>query len=117
MSSERPRVAVIGTGGTISSVGRHPLDLIEYPDTGIKLQVDELVERFPIVHEVADIVPVRFQAVGSTQIGPKDWLDLLKLIHTTAEAAPTIPGFVVTPGPPTPARPAWISEERHVGKT
>src|SRR3546814_16058903 len=78
MSSERPRVAVIGTGGTISSVGRHPLDLIEYPDTGIKLQVDELVERFPIVHEVADIVPVRFQAVGSTQIGPKDWRDLLR---------------------------------------
>src|SRR3546814_9036387 len=108
MSSERPRVAVIGTGGTISSVGRHPLDLIEYPDTGIKLQVDELVERFPIVHEVADIVPVRFQAVGSTQIGPKDWLDLLKLIHTTAAADPSIAGFVVTHGTATTEETAWF---------
>ena len=25
-----PRVAVIGTGGTISSVGRHGLDLVAY---------------------------------------------------------------------------------------
>ena len=30
----KPRVAVIGTGGTISGVGRHSLDLYEYMDYG-----------------------------------------------------------------------------------
>ena len=108
MTTQRPRVAVIGTGGTMSSVGRHPLDLIEYPDTGIKLQVDELIERFPIVHEVADVVPIRFQAVGSTQIGPKDWLDLLKIIHDAAAQDPAIDGFVVTHGTATTEETAWF---------
>lgn len=32
--SRRPRVAVVGTGGTVSFVGRHPLDLYEYADGG-----------------------------------------------------------------------------------
>ena len=39
----KPRIAVIGTGGTISSIGKHPMDLIEYPDTGIKLSADEVL--------------------------------------------------------------------------
>ncbi len=108
MTNERPRVAVIGTGGTISSVGRHPLDLIEYPDTGIKLQVDEVIERFPIVHEIADIVPIRFRAVGSTDIGPGDWLDLLKIIHDSAAADPLLTGFVVTHGTATTEETAWF---------
>jgi L-asparaginase len=102
MTTQRPRVAVIGTGGTMSSVGRHPLDLIEYPDTGIKLQVDELIERFPIVHEVADVVPIR------SQIGPKDWLDLLKIIHDAAAQDPAIDGFVVTHGTATTEETAWF---------
>ena len=31
---EKRKVAVIGTGGTISSVGRHPFDLIDYDANG-----------------------------------------------------------------------------------
>src|SRR5690606_5082801 len=108
MTNKRPRVAVIGTGGTISSVGRHPLDLIEYPDTGIRLHVEELIERFPIVHEIAEIVPIAFRAVVSTQIGPKDWLDLLKIIHETAAADPSLSGFVVTHGTATTEETAWF---------
>ena len=30
MSATKPRVAIIGTGGTISSVGRHKLDMVDY---------------------------------------------------------------------------------------
>jgi L-asparaginase/Glu-tRNA(Gln) amidotransferase subunit D len=30
MTTTKPRVALIGTGGTISSIGRGPLDLWEY---------------------------------------------------------------------------------------
>ena len=33
----KPRVALIGTGGTISSIGRNSLDLWEYMDAGRKV--------------------------------------------------------------------------------
>jgi L-asparaginase len=40
------RVALIGTGSTISSIGRGPLDLWEYMDTSRKAEPDELPARF-----------------------------------------------------------------------
>ena len=42
-----PRVAVIGTGGTISSVGRHGLDLVAYLENNKIYEVDELLNAFP----------------------------------------------------------------------
>ena len=44
--SDRPLVAIIGTGGTISSLGRDSTDVLDYPDFGTKLAVDEVVGRF-----------------------------------------------------------------------
>ena len=57
MPQRKPRVAVIGTGGTIASVGVGPLDILDYGANETMLHVDELIERFPAVHDVADIVP------------------------------------------------------------
>ena len=45
MSSNKPRVALIGTGGTISSIGKDPLDLVDYPDGSRKMEIDEVVEK------------------------------------------------------------------------
>ena len=75
MSSNKPRIALIGTGGTISSIGKDPLDLIDYPDGSRKMEVDEVIEKFDLVKEFVEPVPIRFRAVGSTHIGPPDWLD------------------------------------------
>ena len=74
MTTAKRRVALIGTGGTISSIGRDSLDLWEYMDTSRKAEPEELLVRFPEVAEAAEIVPVRYRAVGSTAIGPADWL-------------------------------------------
>jgi hypothetical protein len=38
MAAAKPRVALIGTGGTISSIGAGPLDLGEYMDTSRKAE-------------------------------------------------------------------------------
>jgi L-asparaginase len=92
---------VIGTGGTISTEGRHSLDLVDYPDFGRKLDVHELLARFPDVGAGADIVPVPFRAVSSTAIGPKEWLDLHELIHRTAEEYAPLAGVVITHGTAT----------------
>ncbi len=96
-----PRIAVIGTGGTISSLGASSLDVLDYPDFGQKLTAEALIERFPETRLVADPITATFRQVGSTEIGPKDWLELRALIHRTARDDPAIVGFVIPHGTAT----------------
>src|SRR5512142_1065635 len=85
-----PRIAVIGTGGTISSLGASSMDVLDYPDFGRKLTCEALLDRFPETRLVAEAVPVTFRQVGSTAIGPEDWLELRALIHRIAADDPAI---------------------------
>ena len=101
MTTTPPRIALIGTGGTISSIGRGPLDLWEYMDSSRKAEPEELLARFPEVAEAAEIVPVRYRAVGSTAIGPADWLALDAAVHTTVEGQAPLDGLVITHGTAT----------------
>ncbi len=96
-----PRIAVIGTGGTISSLGASSLDVLDYPDFGQKLTSEALLDRFAETRLVAEPVPVTFRQVGSTAIGPADWIELRGLIHRTAEQDPGIAGFVIPHGTAT----------------
>ena len=70
MSSKRPRVAAIGTGGSISAVGRDSLDLFEYGSTGVLLEPQDLLDRVPEVASVAEVVAVPFRSVSSDAFGP-----------------------------------------------
>src|ERR1700680_2968884 len=101
MNASLPRIAVIGTGGTISSLGDGSLDVLDYPEFGQKLTCEALLDRFPETRLVADPVPITFRQVGSTAIGPADWLELRALIHRTAAADPAIAGFVIPHGTAT----------------
>ena len=97
----RPRVALIGTGGTISSIGRDSLDLWEYMDTSRKAEPDELLVRFPEAAAAAEIVAVRFRAVGSTAIGPAEWLGLDAAVHDAVARERPLDGVVITHGTAT----------------
>ncbi len=101
MSYNSPRIAVIGTGGTISSLGASSLDVLDYPDFGQKLTAAALLDRFPETRLVADPVPVTVRQVGSTEIGPGEWLELRALIHKIAHDEPATAGFVITHGTAT----------------
>jgi L-asparaginase len=101
MTPALPRIAVIGTGGTISSLGASSLDVLDYPDFGQKLTAEALIDRFPETRLVADPMTVTFRQVGSTEIGPVDWLELRALIHRTARDEPGIAGFVIPHGTAT----------------
>src|SRR6266702_3858584 len=101
MPSTLPRIAVIGTGGTISSLGSSSLDVLDYPDFGQKLSCEALLDRFPETRLVADPRPVTFRQVGSTAIGPADWLELRGLIHRLAGEDPAVAGFVIPHGTAT----------------
>lgn len=101
MSQTLPRIAVIGTGGTISSLGSSSLDVLDYPDFGQKLTAEALLDRVPETRLVAEPVPVTFRQVGSTDIGPKDWVELRALIHRFAHDEPGLAGFVIPHGTAT----------------
>jgi L-asparaginase len=96
-----PRIAVIGTGGTISSLGANSLDVLDYPDFGQKLTSEGLIEKFPETRLVAEPVPVTFRQVGSTAIGPADWVELRDTIHRIAGEDRGIAGFVIPHGTAT----------------
>jgi L-asparaginase len=100
-SQARPRVAVIGTGGTMSSVGRHSLDLVEYSDFGQVLDVDQLLSRVPEAAEAADVVPVPFRSIPGSSLGPGDWLELNDLVHQVVALSPAPDGVVITHGTAT----------------
>ena len=101
MPDTLPRIAVIGTGGTISSLGASSLDVLDYPDFGQKLSSEGLLDRFPETRLVAEPVPVTFRQVGSTAIGPAEWFELRDLIHRLAREDTEIAGFVIPHGTAT----------------
>src|SRR5271170_8033182 len=96
-----PRIAVIGTGGTISSLGASSLDVLDYPDFGQKLTAEALLDRYPETRLIADPLPVTFRQVGSTEIGPKDWVEIRSLIHRIARDESAVAGFVIPHGTAT----------------
>jgi L-asparaginase len=101
MNTPLPRIAVIGTGGTISSLGASSLDVLDYPDFGQKLSCEALLERFPETRLVADPMPMTFRQVGSTEIGPNEWVELRTLIHRIARDDSAVAGFVIPHGTAT----------------
>ncbi len=94
----KPVIALIGTGGTISSLGEDPFDIIDYGRHGRIMDAEAILEYWPQVRMVADVRPVKFAALPSTAIGPSNWLDLVRACHTAAAEIPDLAGIVVTHG-------------------
>jgi L-asparaginase len=70
-------------------------------DHGRKVEADELVERFPEIRDHADVVPVRFRAVSSAAVSPRDWLELNATVHAVVEREAPLDGVVITHGTAT----------------
>lgn len=98
---EKATIALVGTGGTIASVGRHSLELAEYIDNKTLYTVHELLEQFPEVRRVANIRPLAYASVISPAIGPVHWLELHRDLHQFAKENPDLDGIVITHGTAT----------------
>lgn len=98
MSDQKPRIAFIGTGGTISFEGRNSLDLSEYMDFGTQITVSEILDHFPEVGQTADMVPFDFKVVESTDLSPNDWRELAAKVHEVDQNSDAIDGIVITHG-------------------
>jgi L-asparaginase len=94
----KKKIAFIGTGGTISSIGKGPLDIHDYGANGLMLQADGILDRFPEVQLVADVFPVPFRNVPSTQIAWSEWKELVLICDRLVLEHPDLAGIVIGHG-------------------
>ena len=101
ISSDRPVVRVLGTGGTISSIGQGPMDLTEYGQGDRRLSIDELLARLPQIQDFPVIKGERMLEVGSNKIGPAEWPMMARRINQIFEDEPNVIGVAMTHGTST----------------
>jgi len=97
-----PKVAVVGTGGTIASQGVHPLDVQDYASSGLPLlDATQIVAGVPDLARVAEVIAVPFSTIPSTAVGFADWQRLVATIATLQAQHPDLAGVVVMHGTAT----------------
>ncbi len=101
MALQRPTVGVFATGGSISALGPHRLDYILYPELGRKMSVEQMLARIPEANDLAEIQAENLIQVGSSSIGPAEWLQLAQRINAILSAPQAPQGVVVTHGTAT----------------
>ena len=100
-SQLKPRVYLIGTGGSISFVGDYRTDYINYSYGNQHLTIQEMLERVPEAQGFAQVLPEQLINVGSTDVGPQHWLQLAQRINQIFEADPDAAGVAITHGTAT----------------
>jgi L-asparaginase len=96
-----PKVAFIGTGGTIASLGRGPLDIQDYGAAGNVMHADAILAHWPQTALVADVMAVRYRNIPSTAIGFEDWKALGALCAKLVAEHPDLAGIVIGHGTAT----------------
>src|ERR1041384_1250460 len=93
--SERPRVLIIATGGTIAGEQGEPGTLGGYD---IRKPISEIVGEVPELKKYARVESLQFANIPSAYITPVQWLQLARNINSVFEKRPEIAGIVVTHG-------------------
>ena len=100
MKGAKPRIFIVATGGSIAGVGPDRLDYILYPELGDHITIEQSLARIPEAADLAHIEAEDLVSVGSTAIGPEEWLRLTKRINALLADEKT-DGVVVTHGTAT----------------
>ena len=101
MSTARPTIRIIATGGSIAGVGPNRLDYILYPELGEHLTIEQSLERIPEAGDIAQVRSEDLVSVGSTAIGPPEWLRLAQRINQVFREENDVAGVAVTHGTAT----------------
>lgn len=97
----KPRVYVVGTGGSISFVGDYRTDYVNYSYGNKHLTIQEMLDRVPETNEFADVVAEQLINVGSTDVSPQHWLQLARRINQIFRKDPNAAGVAITHGTAT----------------
>ncbi len=100
-SATKPRVYLIGTGGTISYVGTERTDYTNYSYHNNHLTIQEMLDRVPEAAASAEVLPEQYLNVGSTDVGPEHWLALAKRVNQIFREDPDAAGVAITHGTAT----------------
>ena len=101
VSSPKPRVYLIGTGGSISFIGDHRTDYVNYSYHNRHLTIQQMLERVPEAAEIAEVLPEQLINVGSANVTPTHWLGLARRINRIFRQDPEAAGIAVTHGTAT----------------
>lgn len=96
-----PRIAFIGTGGTMASIGRDALDIQDYATLGQVMGAAEILARVPELARVAEVIARPYSAVISSRIGFQDWKAIAEECHRAAAEIPDLAGIVIGHGTST----------------
>ncbi len=102
-----PKVAFIGTGGTIASIGKDQFDLMDYNANDERVDAASLIESVGIQGKIAEIVLVNFRQIDSTALTYNDWADLAEICLRLAED-PDLSGIVIGHGTASLEETAWV---------
>ena len=98
---QKPRVYVLGTGGSISFLGDFRADYINYSYSGNHLTIQQMLERVPEIDGFAETVAEQIINVGSTDVLPQHWVQLAQRINQIFEEDPQAAGVAVAHGTAT----------------
>lgn len=95
---KKPKVVILGTGGTIAGKANSNTDMTGYQAGELGIQT--LIDAVPEMLEVADITGEQFCNIGSFDMTNDVWLRLCKRVNELLQQ-PEIAGVVVTHGTDT----------------
>ena len=101
VSGSKPRVYVVGTGGSISFVGDYRTDYVNYSYGNKHLTIQEMLDRVPETNDFAEVVSEQLINVGSTDVGPQHWLQLARRINQIFREDPNAAGVGIAHGTAT----------------
>ena len=100
-NGKRPKIYVIGTGGTISFMGDDRMDYINYSYGNSHLTIEEMLARVPEINEIAEIEAYQLINVGSTDVGPEHWVQLSSHVNKILQSDIDVAGISITHGTAT----------------
>lgn len=100
-TASRPVVHVIGTGGSISSIGESRTDLVDYARAEQHYTIGEMLARVPEIEDIATIRSEQFSNVYGGDLSVSQWIALARRINQILKSARDTAGVAVTHGTST----------------
>ena len=91
LKSKTVEPATDAAGQPIPGWVRFRLELQDYVIHNNRMHAGQIVDRFPTVREIANVIPVDFRNVPSTEIYFAEWHELVMLCAELAAEHPTSP--------------------------
>jgi L-asparaginase len=101
--AQKPRIAILATGGTIAGAG----DASEYGYKAGAFRIEDLIKAVPQLNELAELTGEQVASIGSQDMNDRVWLDLAARTNTLLSSS-GVHGVVITHGTDTMEETAYF---------